>query len=99
MNEILNKFLLVGDKFMSEMNLEQPGFTYSAGETFTKHRERVQKFILAGNLKHSYRNQLDRACFAHDAAYSDSKDLTKRRQSDKIFRDKAYEIASNPKYD
>ena len=30
MNEIVNKFLLMGDKFMSEINLKQPGFTYSA---------------------------------------------------------------------
>ena len=41
MNEILNKFLLVGDKFMTEMHLKQPGFTYSACVPFTKNKERT----------------------------------------------------------
>ena len=44
MNEIVNKFLLAGDKFMSEMDLKQSGFTYSACEPFTKNKERIQKF-------------------------------------------------------
>ena len=57
---------------------------------------RVQKFREKGNLKHIYRNELDKACFAHDAAYSDSKDLAKRTVSDKILKDRAYEIAINP---
>ena len=43
MNEIVNKFLLAGDKFMPEMNLRQPGFTYSACGPFTKNKERIQK--------------------------------------------------------
>ena len=45
MNEIVNKFLLVGDKFMPEMHLKQPGFTYSACGPFTKNKERIEKFI------------------------------------------------------
>ena len=45
MNEIVNKFLLAGDKFMLELNLRQPGFTYSACEPFTKRKERIQKFL------------------------------------------------------
>ena len=40
MNEIFNKFLLTGDKFVPELHLRQPGFTYSAYGSFTKHRER-----------------------------------------------------------
>ena len=44
MNEIVNKFLLAGDNFISEMHLEQPGFTYSACGPFTKNKERIQKF-------------------------------------------------------
>ena len=43
MNEIINKFLLVGDKFMAEMHLRQPGIIYSACGLFTKNRERIQK--------------------------------------------------------
>ena len=78
MNKIINKFLLSGDKLMPELYLKQSGYTYSACGTFTKHRERIQKFIETGNSKHLYRNELDKACFAYAAAYSDSKDLAKR---------------------
>ena len=102
MNKIINKFLLTGDKFMSELHLKQPGFTYGACGPFTKHRERIQKFRKTGNSKHLYRNELDKTCFAHDAAYSDSKDLAKKnyfRISDKILKDRAFEIARNCKYD
>ena len=52
-----------------------------------------------GNLKHLYRNKLDKACLAHDSAYSDSKDLAKRTISDKILKDKAYEVAINRGHD
>ena len=45
------------------------------------------------------RNELDKARFAHDAAYSDSKDLAKRNISDNILKDRAYKIARNCKYD
>ena len=99
MNKIIKKFLLTGDKFMPELYLKQPGFTYSACGPFTKHLERIQKFGETGNLKHLYRNELDKACFAHDAAYSDSKDLAKRTISDKILKDRADEIARNRNYD
>ena len=59
----------------------------------------MQKFRETGNLEHLYKNELDKACFAHDAAYSDSKDLSKRNISDKLLKERAYEIARNPKYD
>ena len=52
-----------------------------------------------GNTDFIYKNELDKACFRHDAAYSDSKGLLKRTQSDKILKDKAFKIANNPKYD
>ena len=52
-----------------------------------------------GNLKHLYRNELDKACFAHDAAHSDSKDLAKRTIRDKILKDRADGIARNRNYD
>ena len=52
-----------------------------------------------GNTDFIYRNELDKACFQHDMAYGKSKDLTKRTQSDKVLRDKAFKIASDPKYD
>ena len=49
MNEVINKFLLVGDKFMPEMHLRQPGFTYSACGPFAKNKERIEKFMKTGN--------------------------------------------------
>ena len=51
-----------------------------------------------GNTDFIYRNELDKACFQHDMAYGKSKDLTKRTQSDKVLGDKAFKIASDPKY-
>ena len=99
MNEIVNKFLLVGDKFMPQMHLKQPGFTYSACGPFTKNKERIEKFMQTGNTDFIYKNELDKACFQHDMAYGKSKDLAKRTQSDKVLRDKAFKIASDPKYD
>ena len=70
---------------MPKLHLKQPGFTNSACGPFTKHCERIQKFRETGNLKHLYRNELDKACFDHDAAYSHSKDLLKKTISDKIL--------------
>ena len=98
MNEIVNKFLLVGDKFMPEMHLKQPGFTYSACGPFTKNKERIEKFMQTGNTDFIYRNELDKPCFQKDMAYEKSKDLIKRTQSDKVLKDKAFQIASDSKY-
>ena len=97
MNEMLNKFLLVGDKFMPEMHLKQPGFIYSACGPFTKNKERIEKFMQTGNTNFIYKNELRKACFQHDMAYGKTKDLAKRTQSDKVLRDKAFKIASDPK--
>ena len=69
---------MAGDKFIPELHLIQPGFNYGACGPFTKQRERIYNFRETVNVKHLYRNQLDKACFAHDAAYSDSKDLAKK---------------------
>ena len=96
MNEIFNKFLLAGDKFMPEMHLKQPGFTYSACGPFTKNKERIQKFKETGDASYIYKNELDRACFQHDMAYGD---LARRIASDRVLRDKACNIAKNRKYD
>ena len=99
MNEIINKFLLAGDKFMPEMHLKQPGFTYSACVPFTKNKERIQKFEETGGTSYIYKNELDKACFQYDMVYGDFKDLKRRTASDKILRNKAFNIAKNPKYD
>ena len=68
MNNIINKFLLAGHKFMPEMHVQQPQFTYSACRPFTKHKQRIQKFKETGDTKYIYKNELDKACFPYDAA-------------------------------
>ena len=92
----MNKLLLVGDKFMPEIHLKQPGFTYSACGPFTKNKERIEKIMQTDFI---YKNKLDKAYFQHDIAYGKSKDLAKRIQSDKVLRDKAFKITSDLKYD
>ena len=98
MNNVINKFLLAGDKFVPEMHLRQPQFVYSACGPFTRHKERIKKFKQTGDARYIYRNELDKACFQHDSAYADHKDLINRTKSDKVLRDKSYDIASNPEY-
>ena len=99
MNEIVSKFLLSGDKFMPEMHLKQPGFTYRACGSFTKNKKRIQKFKETGDIDYIHKNELDKACFQHDIAYGDFKDLAKRTASNKVLRNTAFNIAKNPKYD
>ena len=77
MNEIVNKFLLLGDKFMPEMHLRQPGCTYNACGSFTKNKERIQKFKDTWDTSYIYKNELDKACFQHNMAYGGFKDLAK----------------------
>ena len=84
---------------MPEMHLKQPGFTYSACGPFTKKKERIEKFMETGNKDFIYKNELDKAYFQHDMAYGNSKDLAKRTESDKVLRDKAFKIVSDPIYD
>ena len=74
MNDIINKFLLAGDKFMPEMHLKKPGFTYSACGPFAKNKERIQSFKQTGDLRYIYKSELDKACLQHDMAYGDFKD-------------------------
>ena len=90
MNNAINKFLLAGDKFRSEIHLRQPQFTYSACGPFTKHKQRIQKFKETGDINYIYKNELDKACFDHYAAYFDK---------DKILKNGAFNIAKDPKYD
>ena len=81
---------------MPEMHLKQPGFTYNACDHFTKNKKRTEKFIQTGNIDVFYRNELDKTCFQYDMAYGKSNDLAK---SEKVLRDEAFKIFSDPKYD
>ena len=71
MKEIVNKFLLAGDKLMPEMHLKQPGFTYSACGPVTKTKERIQKCKETGDTNYIYKNDLDKIFFQNDLAYED----------------------------
>ena len=64
MNETVNTFLLVGDKFMPEMHLKQPGFTYSACGPLTKNKERIKKFMQTGNTNFIYKMILIKLVFS-----------------------------------
>ena len=95
MNEITNKFLLAGDKFMLEMHLRIYAFTeftHSACGRFTKIKERLQKSKKTVDSRNIYQNELDKACFHHDMAFGNFKDLSRRTASDKVLRDNAFNI-------
>ena len=84
---------------MPEMYLKQLGFTFSACGPFTKNKERIHKFKETGDKSYIYKNELDKTCFQHDMAYGDFKDLERKTGSNKVLRDKAFNIAKNPQYD
>ena len=81
------------------MHLRQPEFTYGACEPFTKHCERIKKFRETGDSKHIYKNDLHKACFANDAANSDTKDLATRITQTTFWKIRAFENARNLKCD
>ena len=99
MNAIINKFILTEARFMPEMHLRQPGFTYSSCGPFTKNKERIKKNKETGDSRSVYQNELDKACFQHDMACRNFKNLNRRKVADKVVRDKAFNIAKNPEYD
>ena len=89
MNEIINKYLLAGDKFVPDMHLRQPRFTYSACESFTKNKERIKKIIETGDSRYIYQNELGKVCFQYNMEFGDFKVLTRRTTAAKVLRDKA----------
>ena len=84
---------------MPGIYLKQTGFTYSSCGPFTKNKAGIENITQTGNTNFIYKNELDKACFQHDIAYGKSKNLVKRTQSDKVLKDKAFKITSDPKYD
>ena len=95
MNEIVNKILLAEEKFIPEIHLRQPGFTYSPCGPFRQKKERIQKFKETGDSGHIYQNKLDKACCQHGMAYGGFKYSTRGTASVKILYDKAFNIAEN----
>ena len=79
------------------MHLKQAGFTYSDFGLFIKNKEKIKKIKENGDSKYIYQNKLDKACFQHDIAYRNFKDLNRRTIADKVLRDKAFNITKNPK--
>ena len=97
-SDIINKFLLIGDKFMPELHLRDPKVkTYSACGPSTRHQQRIDQFMKDGRLSNNAKNKLDAACFQHDSAYNKYKDSVNRRQSDIVLKNKALKIAADPK--
>ena len=70
--------MLAGDKSMTEMHLRQPRFTHCACGPFTRSKEKIRKFKETEDSWYIYQNELDKACFQHDMAYGDFKDLSGR---------------------
>ena len=90
MNKLVNKILLARDKFMPEIDLRQPRFTYIVDQLL-KTKKRIQK----GDSRSIYQNKLNKICFQHDTAYGDFINLPRRTASHKVLRDKFFNIAKN----
>ena len=103
MNKIINNFL-VEEKLMPEMHIKQPdlldksGFSYSTWGPFTKNKERIQKLKKkkTRDSRYIYRNELDKDCFQHKMPYGYFEDLSRRTVSDKVLKDKIFNITRNP---
>ena len=96
--DIINRFLLIGDKFMLEMHLWDPKVKkYSACGPFTRHKQRINDFMKDRKLSHILKNRLDEACFQHDSAYAKYKDRLNRKKSDVVLKNKALKIAMDPR--
>ena len=92
MNEIINK-LLAGYKFILEMHLRQPEFTYSACGPFTENKEKIKKFKETADSRHIPQKEIDNAFFQHDMIYGGFKGLNRRTAADKVLLDKTFNIA------
>ena len=90
---------MAGDKSMPEMHLKQPGFTYSACGPFAKNKERIKKLKETADTSYIYKNELDKLVLNMIWLMGILNILKRRTFSDKVLRDKAFNIAKNPKYD
>ena len=99
MNEKVNKFLLAGDKFMSEMCLGQLGFTFSAYGPVTINKKGIKKFKETGDSKYIHQEESDKCCFQHNMSYEEFKVSNRRTFADKLLQNKTFNIAKDPKFD
>ena len=95
---IVKRFLLAGNTFTPEMHLKKPGFIYNPWEPYTKNKEGIQKFKGTCHSTYIYQNELHKACFQGDMAYGRFKGFPRRTVSDKLLRDKVFNLAKNPTY-
>ena len=72
------------------MHLRQSGFIYSTYEPFAKNKERIQKFNGTRDSRYIYLDELNNACFQHDMAYGDFKDLLRRAPANKVLHDEIF---------
>ena len=93
MNEIINKFLLAGDKFMPEMTLKQPRFKYSACGSFTKNKGRINNLNKQEIQDMFIKTKQIKLSFQHDVAYGDFKNLNEGTAADKALRDESFNFA------
>ena len=80
---------------MPGIHLKQRGFKYSVCGLFTKNKERIQNFKETGDLRYIYRNVRDKACFQHDMAYGDFKDLARGTTADKALKHLKLQVIKN----
>ena len=99
MNDVVNTFWLVGDKFLPELDFRQLGFTYCSFVLFTKYHTSIHKFKEASDLNNIHKKELEKAWFAYDAAIANAKVLAKKTLSDSILKHKSCEITPNLQYD
>ena len=96
--DIINKFLLMRDKFMPEMHLWDPKLKkYSTCGRFTRNQQRIDMFMKDGKISHIAKNRLDAACFQHHSAYNKYKYSLKRKKSDVVLKNKVLKIVVDPK--
>ena len=96
--DIINRFLLIADKFIPEMHLWDPKVKkYSACGPFTRHQQPINDFMKDGKISHIAKNRLDAACFQHDSAYAKYKDRLNKKKSDVVLKNKALKVATDPK--
>ena len=99
LNEIVNTFLLAGEKRMSENHLRQLYLHIVLVDHSLKIKKEQNKNKETGDSRYIYQNELDKACFQYEMAYGEFKDLNRRIFANNVLRNKEFDIAKDSKYD